>query len=145
MSEYPSIRLVGVICGKGNNGGDGLVAARKLHEAGRAVRVLLLAEPSELQGDALEMLRRLPFSPALARSNQELDQPDARAVFESELLIDAILGTGFRPPVSGLYAAAIARLNASSAPWWWRWTFLPARTPMPWASRQERWRAPMPS
>jgi ADP-dependent NAD(P)H-hydrate dehydratase / NAD(P)H-hydrate epimerase len=114
MSEYPSIRLVGVICGKGNNGGDGLVAARKLHEAGRAVRVLLLAEPSELQGDALEMLRRLPFSPAEARSNQELDQPDARAVFQSELLMDAILGTGFRPPASGLYAAAIARLNASS-------------------------------
>jgi hydroxyethylthiazole kinase-like uncharacterized protein yjeF len=114
MSEYPSIRLVGLICGKGNNGGDGLVAARKLHEAGRVVRVLLLAEPSELQGDALAMLRRLPFSPAVARSNQELDQPEAGAVLEAELLIDAILGTGFRPPASGLYAAAIARLNASS-------------------------------
>jgi NAD(P)H-hydrate epimerase len=114
MSEYPSIRHVGVICGKGNNGGDGLVAARKLHDAGRAVRVLLLAEPAELQGDALEMLRRLPVSPAEARSSPELDQPDARAVFESELLLDAILGTGFKPPVRGLYAAAIARLNASS-------------------------------
>ena len=114
MSEYPSIRHVGVICGKGNNGGDGFVAARKLHDAGRAVRVLLLAEPSELQGDALEMLRRLPVSPAEARSSPELDQPDARAVFESELLLDAILGTGFKPPVSGLYAAAIARMSASS-------------------------------
>jgi hydroxyethylthiazole kinase-like uncharacterized protein yjeF len=113
LSEYPSIRLVGVICGKGNNGGDGLVAARKLHAAAREVRVLLLAEPSELQGDPLAMLGRLPFSPAVARSNQELEQPDARAVFQSELLIDAILGTGFRPPASGLYAAAIARLNAS--------------------------------
>ena len=116
MSDYPSIRQVGVICGKGNNGGDGLVAARKLHDAGREVRVLLLAEPSELQGDAREMLRRLPVSPAQARSNQELDQPGARAVFDSELLIDAILGTGFKPPASGLYAAAIARLNAELSP-----------------------------
>jgi len=70
MSAYPLIRHVGVICGKGNNGGDGLVAARKLHDAGRAVRVLLLAEPAELQGDALEMLRRLPVSPAEARSSR---------------------------------------------------------------------------
>ena len=40
----------------------------------------------------------------------------ARAVFDSEILVDAILGTGFRPPVSGLYAEAIAAMNASSSP-----------------------------
>ena len=68
LSHHPSIQRIGVICGKGNNGGDGFVAARKLHDAGREVRVLLLAEPSEVHGDAAGMLSRLLASPAVARS-----------------------------------------------------------------------------
>jgi ADP-dependent NAD(P)H-hydrate dehydratase / NAD(P)H-hydrate epimerase len=116
LSRYPSASRIGVICGKGNNGGDGFVTARKLHKAGKAVRVLLLAEPKELGGDAAQMLARLSTAPALARSSAELKQEAARTVFDSDLLIDAILGTGFRPPVSGLYAEAIAAINASSAP-----------------------------
>jgi len=115
LSEYPSANRIGVICGKGNNGGDGFVAARKLDEAGRAVRVLLLAEPKELRGDAAQMFARLTGTPILARTSNELKQESARSVFESDLLIDAILGTGFRPPASGLYAEAIAALNASPA------------------------------
>jgi hydroxyethylthiazole kinase-like uncharacterized protein yjeF len=116
ISKYPSAERVGVICGKGNNGGDGFVAARRLHGAGKGVRIVLLAEPSELRGDAAEMFGRLPVAPVIVRSNEELKQEPVRAVFESEVLLDAILGTGFRPPVSGLYAEAIRLLNASSAP-----------------------------
>ena len=116
VSQYPSAERIGVICGKGNNGGDGFVAAWKLKVAGREVRVVLLAEPSELRGDAAEMFRKLPVTPVVVRSSEELKQEQARAVFESEVLIDAILGTGFKPPVSGLYAEAIRSLNASSAP-----------------------------
>src|SRR5258708_2805756 len=52
LSAYPEAKTFGVICGKGNNGGDGFVIARKLREAGREVRVLLLADPAELRGDA---------------------------------------------------------------------------------------------
>jgi ADP-dependent NAD(P)H-hydrate dehydratase / NAD(P)H-hydrate epimerase len=115
LSRYPSMQRIGVVCGKGNNGGDGFVAARKLHDAGRGVRVLLLAEPSEVRGDAAEMLSRLLASPAVARSHEELSQSSASAVFECDLLIDAILGTGFKPPVTGLYAEAVARLNSSPA------------------------------
>src|SRR5580704_11191127 len=115
LSRYPAANRIGVICGKGNNGGDGFVAARKLHEAGRAVRVLLLAQPAELRGDAAVMFAKLPIAAILARSSAELKREAARTVFDSDLLIDAILGTGFRPPVSGLYAQAIAGLNASSA------------------------------
>ena len=116
LSQYPSAECIGVICGKGNNGGDGFVAARKLKAAGREVRVVLLAEPSELRGDAAEMFGKLPVAPVIVRSSEELKREDVRAVFESELLLDAILGTGFKPPVSGLYAEAIRLLNASSAP-----------------------------
>jgi hydroxyethylthiazole kinase-like uncharacterized protein yjeF len=116
LSQYPSAERIGVICGKGNNGGDGFVAARKLQAAGRGVRVVLLAEPSELRGDAAEMFRKLVVTSVIVRSNDELKSEQARAVFESDVLLDAILGTGFKPPVSGLYAEAIGLLNASSAP-----------------------------
>jgi hydroxyethylthiazole kinase-like uncharacterized protein yjeF len=115
VSRYPAAERIGVICGKGNNGGDGFVAARKLKAAGREVRILLLAEPSQLHGDAAEMFRRLPVAPLIVRSIEELNGEPARAIFESEVLLDAILGTGFKPPVSALYAEAIRLLNASSA------------------------------
>ena len=58
LSRYPQAERIAVVCGKGNNGGDGFVAARKLHEAGKQVSVLLLADPAELKGDAAEMLKR---------------------------------------------------------------------------------------
>jgi len=116
ISRYPSAERIGVICGKGNNGGDGFVAARRLHGAGKGVRIILLAEPSQLRGDAAEMFGRLPIAPVILRSNDELKGEHAQAVFESELLLDAVLGSGFKPPVSGLYAEAIKLMNASSAP-----------------------------
>ncbi len=116
VSQYPSAERIGVVCGKGNNGGDGFVAARKLKATGREVRVVLLTEPSELRGDAAEMFAKLPVAPVIVRSNEELQREQARAVFESDVLLDAILGTGFKPPVSGLYAEAIRLLNACSAP-----------------------------
>src|ERR1700758_1585079 len=60
LSHCPHAHRVTVVCGKGNNGGDGLVAARKLREAGREVTVVLLADPAELRGDAAEMFSKLP-------------------------------------------------------------------------------------
>src|SRR5437016_8074051 len=95
LAEYPAAQKISVVCGKGNNGGDGFVAARKLHEAGREVGVLLLADSAELRGDAAAMFKKLPMSSILARSSEELKSDKARAVFESDLLIDAILGPGF--------------------------------------------------
>jgi NAD(P)H-hydrate epimerase len=114
-SQYPRATRIAVICGKGNNGGDGLVAARKLHEAGREVRVILLASSVELRGDAAAMFSRLPMKAREIKTSADLQT--AREDFEADLLIDAILGTGFRPPVSGLYADAIAlilMMNANS-------------------------------
>src|SRR5512142_1071285 len=78
--QYPAAQSVGVICGKGNNGGDGFVAARKLHEAGKTVQVLLLADSAEVKGDAAEMLKKLPVQPVVARTEAELKSDAAQKV-----------------------------------------------------------------
>src|SRR6478672_8365235 len=101
LSHYPQAKRIGVVCGKGNNGGDGFVVARKLHGAGKEVTVTLLASSSELKGDAAKMFARLPLSAVTAGSSEDLERGTARATFDADILIDAILGTGFRPPVSG--------------------------------------------
>ncbi len=123
LSDYPRAERIGILCGKGNNGGDGFVAARKLVEAGRAIRVLLLCDPKELRGDAatvyqilLRKLQPLNIGPIVVREPSSLDSPGAAEVFSADLIVDAILGTGFRPPVSPLYAAAIQKMNTASAP-----------------------------
>jgi ADP-dependent NAD(P)H-hydrate dehydratase / NAD(P)H-hydrate epimerase len=122
VAEYPNAERIAVICGKGNNGGDGFVAARKLIEAGRAVRVLLLANPDDLRGDAKamyqELLRRLhppAIAPVIVTDEHQLNSAEASEIFASDLLLDAVLGTGFRPPVTGLFAQAIAKMNLSPA------------------------------
>src|SRR5882757_1615763 len=63
LRELDHCRHIVVLCGKGNNGGDGLVAARHLAEAGCTVSVLLLGDPAEAHGDAKTMLERLPIAP----------------------------------------------------------------------------------
>lgn len=116
LERYKSAQRITVLCGKGNNGGDGFVIARKLHEAGKSVQVLLLADPVQLMGDAAEMFRRLPVPVVKALSSADLHQESVQKQFDCDLLVDAILGTGFQPPVAGVYAEAIARLNESHAP-----------------------------
>src|SRR3974390_2658277 len=116
LSEYPAAKTVGVVCGKGNNGGDGFVTAKKLHDAGREVRLALLADPSELRGDAAEMFRRMGLVPVIVRSAEDFSSSRGQAVLNADVVLDGLLGTGFRPPVSGLYAGAIAALNAVKRP-----------------------------
>src|SRR5271167_809443 len=116
LEQYGEPNRVAVVCGKGNNGGDGFVIARKLHRAGRVVEVLLLAAASELRGDALAMVERLPLQPMIVQSPQELKDESARSLANCDLVVDAILGTGFQPPVKGLYADAIAAINGSGKP-----------------------------
>jgi len=116
LERYLSARRVTVLCGKGNNGGDGFVVARKLQEAGKLVQVLLLAEPAQLTGDAAAMFQRLSLKAVTATSPAALQTAPVREMFRADLLIDAILGTGFKPPVIGVYADAIGALNRSAAP-----------------------------
>jgi len=97
---------VAVVCGKGNNGGDGYVVARLLREDGRDVRVLATAPVGELQGDARANAERVAgveaFTPARLAGC-------AGAV-------DALLGTGFTGTPHGAAAEAIAALNESGLP-----------------------------
>ena len=116
LERYPAARRITIFCGKGNNGGDGFVAARQLHDAGRQVRVLLLAEPSQLTGDAAEMFRRMRVEPLVVATSNNLQTEAAAKALQADLFIDAILGTGFKPPVTGVYAEAIALLNRSAVP-----------------------------
>jgi hydroxyethylthiazole kinase-like uncharacterized protein yjeF len=116
LERYPAAKRITILCGKGNNGGDGFVVARKLHEAGKLVQVLLLAEPEQLTGDAAAMFQRLPLKAVIATSSAAFQSDPVREMFRADLLIDAILGTGFKPPVMGVYAEAIAVLKQSVAP-----------------------------
>ena len=97
-----------VVCGKGNNGGDGLACARLLREEGREVDVLAVGDLSETRGDARTNLERLPGA---------APEPFAPELLEgSGAIVDAMLGTGFegepREPVAG----AIEAINAAGAP-----------------------------
>ncbi|MGA2992164.1 MAG: NAD(P)H-hydrate dehydratase [Candidatus Korobacteraceae bacterium] len=114
--HFTQASRIAIVCGKGNNGGDGFVAARKLHQAGKVVEVLLLADPAELRGDAAQMFARLPLRPLVMRNERELGKELARGLGNAELIVDAILGTGFRPPVTGLYAKAIEAINFAGIP-----------------------------
>lgn len=116
LEQYSHANCIVVVCGKGNNGGDGFVVARKLHRAGRVVEVLLLASPVDLRGDALAMFERLPLRPIALQTQQQLQAESSRSLANCDLIVDAILGTGFQPPVKGLYADAIAAMNSSGKP-----------------------------
>jgi ADP-dependent NAD(P)H-hydrate dehydratase / NAD(P)H-hydrate epimerase len=116
LLSYPAANQIAVFCGKGNNGGDGFVAARKLREAGKRVHVILLADPADLRGDAAAMFGKLPMEPFVVRSTEELKSPRTQAAYTADLYLDAILGTGFKPPVSGFYQEAIAVLNGGRVP-----------------------------
>ncbi len=101
---------VAIVCGKGNNGGDGLVVARLLRDAGRAVAVLCTDPPQEFTGDARANLERLP-GPA----PRELgENPDGLA--DAAVVVDAVLGTGFAGEPRGAPAEAIAAIVSGGAP-----------------------------
>jgi NAD(P)H-hydrate epimerase len=117
--QFPRARRVTVLCGKGNNGGDGMMAARLLAEAGLEVTTILLGSHDELKGDAATAWREL--SAFANRHLYEVNSPaelSARnAALEADLMVDAVLGTGFKPPMKGLALAAAEWASASAAPY----------------------------
>ncbi len=110
--QFPEARRITVLCGRGNNGGDGLMTARLLMEAGHSVHVLLLGDPGGIKGDAAEAWRELIASPNLpVGSIRIVTQAEELVrhgeILDADLLIDAIVGTGFRPPLRDLPLAAL--------------------------------------
>ena len=116
--QFPRARRVTVLCGRGNNGGDGMMAARLLAASGLEVTTLLLGSPDELKGDAAVAWRELT-SPAhglihVINTAEELAKHNS--ALETDLLIDAVVGTGFKPPLKGLALAALEWVKGSKAP-----------------------------
>jgi len=117
LLEYPLARRIMVLCGKGNNGGDGMVAARYLIAEGRQVVTVLLAEPKQLQGAARRACDQLAENPIVLATEADLAREEMQAHFtQTDLFIDAIFGTGFHPPLQGLPLAVRDALEQSSAP-----------------------------
>lgn len=122
LRRYARARRVVVLCGRGNNGGDGLVAARVLQGAGCEVRVVLLGRQSELKGEAAGALERLRvfaaergLLPALVV--EILDEAGLVGMMEgAELVVDAVVGTGFTPPLRGLAVGVREMLDAVRVP-----------------------------
>jgi NAD(P)H-hydrate epimerase len=97
-----------VVCGKGNNGGDGFVAARLLRGLGREVTVIGVSLPDELSGDARESLSRL--------GGDLLLPPTQGALAGAAILVDALLGTGFEGRPRGAVAEMIEAIDAAGVP-----------------------------
>ena len=105
-----------ILCGKGNNGGDGFVAARHLHEKSLKPKVYVFADLKAVGGDAAENLQRLKQSGARIQEITNLAQWEAaRAeVAKSHVIVDALLGTGLKGKVEGLLATVIEDVNRIS-------------------------------
>ena len=110
MAVAPHARVFEAWCGPGNNGGDGLEAAMRLRQAGREVRVVLLADPARFPADALASYERA------RRAGVPMQSDLPAAVEAGSLRIDALLGLGANRPPQGALLAAIRALRAGAAP-----------------------------
>ncbi len=116
--QFPQAHRVTVLCGTGSNGGDGMMAAWLLVEAGLEVTTILLGAPEKLRGDAAvawsELTSPMRGTAHVATAAGDLaNHDDALA---ADLIVDAVLGTGFKPPMKGMALAALAWLRTSTAP-----------------------------
>jgi NAD(P)H-hydrate epimerase len=104
-----------VICGRGNNGGDGFVVARHLHQAGVEVLVLLIGKTDDVKGDALVNLQIALKSGIPVEEVSDIEQAED-ALRECDLVVDAIFGTGIRGEITGLPGEIIDAVNDSGLP-----------------------------
>lgn len=108
--RWPEVRAIVIVCGGGNNAGDGYVVARLAKERGMQVSVLALIDPTELKGDASTAWND---AQAVGLSVNEFDTDFLN---KADVVVDAIFGTGLDRPVEGECANAIAAINVSGVP-----------------------------
>ncbi|MEN6560227.1 MAG: NAD(P)H-hydrate dehydratase [Acidobacteriota bacterium] len=117
--RFPDIACerVVIVAGKGNNGGDGFVAARHLANAGARPEILLLAAGDEVKGDAavnLAVALKMGL-PVTEVRDAAAWKKERTAVFHASVVVDAMFGTGLIKPLEGLFAAAAGDINRSKA------------------------------
>ncbi|MDH4063366.1 MAG: NAD(P)H-hydrate dehydratase [Acidobacteriota bacterium] len=111
-------RSVAVIAGRGNNGGDGFVVARTLHQRGVETSVFLVGRVAEVKGDArinLDVLGRLGVT-VVEVADEGAWELHFSEIGEHDLLVDALFGTGLETPLAGLHETVVADLNGSGIP-----------------------------
>lgn len=120
LRHYAAAMKIVVLCGKGNNGGDGLVAAQHLAHVGRQVRVLITGSDHELKDEAGRMLAKLRaefpdlWIEALQSETGAMRAKDSLGW--AELIVDAVVGTGFKPPLRGVSALLRDEVAGSKVP-----------------------------
>jgi NAD(P)H-hydrate epimerase len=108
---------IAVVCGPGNNGGDGFVAARLLRDAGHRVVVALLGSRDALKGDAAVMAGRWAEDGGIeALSAETAGDALPKILNAADVIVDALLGAGLSRPLDGVAAQAVAAINASAKP-----------------------------
>lgn len=106
---------VAVVCGKGNNGGDGFVVARHLHQVGVDARVLLLGRADELNGDA-KVNHEIASKSGIPVEEVADIMPVRRRLAHADLIVDALFGTGIKGEITGLAGEIIDEINQSLKP-----------------------------
>jgi NAD(P)H-hydrate epimerase len=110
VRRWPGVARLSVLCGGGNNAGDGYVLARLARAAGMTVRVFALTDPARLKGDAAKAFADF------ARAGGRHGEFDPDTLAGGELIVDALLGTGVDRPVAGALRDCIEAVNASRQP-----------------------------
>ena len=119
-SLYPDLaeRQIAIVCGKGNNGGDGFVIARTLQQRGFDVSVFVIGSAAEIKGDArvnLEILSRIGQD-VVEVTDETAWELHGAEVTGHDLIVDAIFGTGLATPLSGFHQTVVADINDAGVP-----------------------------
>jgi len=117
--SFPEVRRILILCGSGNNGGDGLAAARLLASGDLEIKVLLFADPKKLSPDATENFRQAETAgvPIVVVEGEDLSALDTElAPNPPDLIVDALLGTGIDRPLGGRLAEVVHRIEEAEPP-----------------------------
>ncbi len=112
VARNPMPRPLCVVCGKGNNGGDGMATARLLQQRGWSPVVLLLGRAKDLKADPAENWSRAIDAGVSCRELEDVSALES-CLSDSDLVIDALFGTGLSKPLDGIFSGAVQKINQS--------------------------------